>query len=306
MLDKERPQLVVVGPRITPQRRDMLLAAVNAGAHVLSEKPFVRTPADGDEVLALADKKSLKIAVAHQMRLAPCVVHLKKRIADGLLGDLVEMRAWGKQDKRAGGEDLLVLGVHLFDLMRLFAGDPRSCQAIVLEKGRPATLADARPATEDIGPVLGDQVSAQFTFDAGVIGAFTSAARLRDDTGHWGIEIVGSKGSARILADIWPGVLLKSPGKWDAAPAPRTDQWQPLNDDPAERIPPAQRTTAAANARVVDDLLAAVADNRDPACSARNAAKAVEMVHAVWQAGLSGARTRIPLENRAHALSAPG
>lgn len=302
MLDKEHPNLVVVGPRITPERRDMLLAAINAGAHVLSEKPFVRTPADGDEVLAIADKKNLKIAVAHQMHLAPCVVHLKKRLADGLLGELVEMRAFGKQDKRAGGEDLLVLGVHLFDLMRLFAGNPRSCEAVVLETGRPATRADAHPATEDIGPVLGDQIAAQFTFDNGVVGHFTSSAKLREEAGHWGIELVGTKGSARILADIWPRLMTKSHTKWDDTG--RTDAWRPLDDDPSLKIPATQRTTAAANARVVDDwLAAAIAENRDPACSGRNAAWAVEMVHAVWRAGVAGARVKLPLVERAHALA---
>jgi predicted dehydrogenase len=301
MLDKERPDLVVVGPRITPERRDMLLAALNAGAHVLCEKPFVRAPADGDEVLALADRKSLKIAVAHQMRLAHCVVHLKNRIAAGLIGDLVEMRAFGKQDQRAGGEDLLVLGVHLFDLMRRFAGDPRVCHGAVLAKGRPATRDDAHPATEDIGPVLGDQVSAHFTFDNGVIGHFTSDARLREQAGHWGIELVGTKASARILADIWPRLFVKSIAKWDDAGRP--DQWRPLDDDPALKIPAAARTTAAANALVVDDWLAAVGEDRDAACSGRSAAWAVEMVHAVWRAGLSGARVKLPLGERGHALA---
>jgi predicted dehydrogenase len=53
---------------------------------VVSEKPFRRTPADGDEVLALAERNEVRIAVAHQMRLAAGVVHLKKREDDGLIG----------------------------------------------------------------------------------------------------------------------------------------------------------------------------------------------------------------------------
>src|SRR4051794_28507663 len=45
MLEKERPALVCIGPRTTAERREMLLAAVGAGAHVMCEKPFVQTPA---------------------------------------------------------------------------------------------------------------------------------------------------------------------------------------------------------------------------------------------------------------------
>ena len=36
----------------------------------------------------------------------------------GRLGDVLEVRARGKEDSRGGGEDLMVLGTHLFDLMR--------------------------------------------------------------------------------------------------------------------------------------------------------------------------------------------
>ncbi|HYE20701.1 MAG TPA: Gfo/Idh/MocA family oxidoreductase [Tepidisphaeraceae bacterium] len=303
MLEKEKPQLVSVAPRTTPMRRDMLLAALGAGAHVVSEKPFVRSPADGDAVLALADKRGLKIAVAHQMRLAPAVVHLKKRVDDGLIGDLVEMRAWGKQDKRAGGEDLTVLGIHLFDLMRMFAGDPQWCTARVLNKaGGDATAADVKSAGEDLGPVLGDEIDAQIAFGKGVWGTFTSRQRLNEYSGWWGIELIGSKGSARILNDIWPRVMHRTATKWDDAG--RSEQWKPLPDDPSANAKNADRSTLLANARMVDDWLAAIREDREPVCSGRNAAKAVEIQHAIWRAALSGGRVKLPLTDRGHALGA--
>jgi predicted dehydrogenase len=288
---------------MTGERREMLLAALGAGAHVISEKPFVRAPADGDEVLKLAGDKGLRTAVGHQMHVAPPVVHLKRRIADGLIGELLEMHAWGKQDdRRAGGEDMVVLGTHLFDLMRVFAGggDPLWCTAQVLEKGRDATIADAKTATEDIGPILGDQITAQFAFPDSLTATFTSRARLREMTGHWGLELVGSKGAARILADIWPRVMFRGIGKWEDAG--RSDTWRPLEDDPSLKLPADARTSAAQNARVRDDWLAAITEKRDPATSGRHAARAVEMVHAVWQAGLARTRVELPLRRRNHAL----
>src|SRR5688572_14287004 len=104
MLEKERPTLVSVAPRWTEEHHAMGMAALGAGAHVIMEKPIATTPGEADEILALASKKNLRIAVAHQMRVAPSVVMLKKAIDDGLVGELLEMRAWGKQDGRAGGE----------------------------------------------------------------------------------------------------------------------------------------------------------------------------------------------------------
>ena len=298
MLSKERPQLVSIAPRWTDQHHAMAMAALAAGAHLLTEKPFMRTPAEADEVIAAADHAGRKIAVAHQMRMAPSVVHLNRAIGEGLVGDLLRIDAWGKQDARAGGEDTLVLGTHLFDLMRLFAGDARWCTARVLQQGRDITPADAHATGEDIGPVVGDEVFAQFGFDRGVNATFTSRSRLREQVGHWGIELTGSKGSARVLADIEPRVFVMKPTGW--TDAGRTDTWAPLKTPDVSTDGP--KGTDAANRRIVDDWLEAIRTNREPACSGRNGAAAVEMVMAICRAGLSQTRVAIPLKERGHPL----
>jgi hypothetical protein len=149
--------------------------------------------------------------------------------------------------------------------------------------------------------VLGNEIDAQFSFGKGVLGSFTSRGRLREHSGYWGIELIGSTGAARILADIWPRVLIRRAGKWEDAG--QTDQWRPIEDDPATRAAAEQRSTAAANARVVDDWLAAITGNRQPLCSGHNGARAVEMAMAVWHAALSGGRIKWPLSDRGHALS---
>src|SRR3989442_2743802 len=86
MLVKEKPQLVGIASRWTDQRREMCLAAIEAGAHLYTEKPFATDLIEADQILAAAKTKR-KIAVAHQMRLAPAILHLKKSIDDGLIGD---------------------------------------------------------------------------------------------------------------------------------------------------------------------------------------------------------------------------
>ena len=47
-------------------------------------------------------------------------------IREGVLGDIVELRGRGKEDRRGGGEDLMVLGTHIMDLMRMCGGEPSS------------------------------------------------------------------------------------------------------------------------------------------------------------------------------------
>jgi predicted dehydrogenase len=299
MLERERPGLVSVAPRHADQHRDMVLAALQVGAHVYCEKPFTTTPAEADELLAEAARRQLKIAIAHQMRLAPAILRLKAAVAEGLLGRLVELRGYGKQDARAGGEDMMVLGTHLFDLMRLFAGDPVSCRARVLWQQRDITRADARMVSDNIGPVAGDEVMAEFAFPGGVHATFTSRAALRDTIGAWGLELIGSKGVARINANIPPRIFLKKSDGWNQDG--RSDSWQPFAAD-AEAAGGGAPINVA-NGRIVQDWLGAITAGREPAGSARHGAWAVEMVMGVYEAALSAQRISFPLKRRTHPLA---
>lgn len=295
LLEKEKPNLVSIAMRQSDQHHALALATLRAGAHIYCEKPFVTAPNESDELLAEASQRGLRIAVAHTMRMTPPMVRLKQAIAEGLIGDVVEARSFGKQDTRAGGEDMMVLGSHLFDLLRLFLGDPLSCTARVLWQGRDITTADRRVVNDNVGYVAGDEVFAQFAFPKGVNGTFTSDAKLRETVGHWGIEFYGSKGAARINCDIAPNVFIRRSTAWKTEG--KTDEWQPL--DPAlVKSPPAH------NLDPVGDWLDAVAKNREPECSGRNGAWAVEMVMAVYQAALSGERVSFPLARRRHPLAA--
>ena len=300
MLKQEKPHLVSVAPRWTGEHHDMAAAALNIGAHVYLEKPITQTLAEADDLLAIARRAGLRIAVAHQMRLAPNVLFLKQRLAEGLIGDLLDIRACGKQDKRAGGEDLVVLGVHEFDLMRCFAGDPLWCSARAMQQSHEITLRDAHAATENIGLVAGDDIIAQFAFPNGVNASFTSRARNRALAEPWNMEFIGTKGAVRILMDIAPRVYALKGGSWTAQG--KTSEWRPLANDPTLGLAASEMSVGRANQRVVDDWLAAIAGNRDPICSGYAAMKALEMVMAVFAAGLTRHRLELPLKDRQHPL----
>jgi predicted dehydrogenase len=227
------------------------------------------------------------------MRMMPVMQRLRQAVTDGLIGDLVEMRAYGKQDARAGGEDMMVLGSHLFDLMRMLAGDPLWCSARVRWQGREITPQDGRLVKDNVGPVAGDEVFAQFAFPGAVNATFTSANKLRETVGQWGIELQGSKGAARINCDISPNVFLRQSPPWQAGG--KTDVWQPL-DAALVKAPPAH------NLGPVGDWLEAIAKNREPECSGKNGAWAVEMVMAVYWAALAGRRISFPLKDRQQPL----
>lgn len=294
LLDKERPQLVCIAMRHADQHSEIAMRALELGAHCYMEKPFVRTPAEADAVLAVAQRVQRKVAVAHTMRMAPITLKLRQALREGRIGRLRELRAYGKQDNRAGGEDMMVLGTHLFDLMRAFAGDPLWCTARVLQDGRDIVPTDRRLVTDDVGWVAGNQISAQFAFGNGVNATFTSDAALRETQAHWGIELLGSQGVFRFYGDIAPSVQLRQTTPW--SPEGRMERWDGFEPELARRA-------FAGNEAPVTDWLESIERDREPECSARNGAAAVEMVMAVYQAALRRTRVAFPLAERTHPLA---
>src|SRR5258708_36997657 len=111
------------------------------------------------------------------------------------MGDLLEMRARGKEDSRGGGEDMMVLGTHLFDLMRLLAGDASWCFAQVLQSGKPVTKAQVRTGGEGMGPVAGDQINAVYGFGKGGTASFSTDRARPGASPRFALSLYDAPGS---------------------------------------------------------------------------------------------------------------
>lgn len=134
LLDDTKPDIVSICPRWLDQHRDMILAAAERGIHIYMEKPFCRSLAEADQIVAACEKHNVKLAIAHQTRYSPKIQAVRSMIAEGLLGDLLELRGRGKEDQRGGSEDLWVLGSHVMNLIHVFGGEAHWCFAQVTEK----------------------------------------------------------------------------------------------------------------------------------------------------------------------------
>jgi predicted dehydrogenase len=294
MLEREKPDLVCIAPRVPDCHPAMALAAIQVAKGIFIEKPFTETPAEADAVLAAADQRGIKIQVAHNRRYTPEFVQAKALIDQGLIGQVRQVHIYGKQDKRAGGEDMIVLGTHDFDLMRFYFGDPRWCLASVTQDGRDITRADVRQGAEPI-LVAGDTVHALFAFPGDVMVHWSSVKRSDAwNTGvlpreRWAFEILGTKG---ILAQQSEFAWLNSPfleHKQDGV------EWQDL--------PQPARWERPDHARhPIKSLIHAIETNQQPVCSGEDGRWAVEMVAAVYESQRTGARVRFPLAQRDHPL----
>lgn len=299
MLEKERPDLVAVGPRWTAHHREYLLACAEAGAHGILEKPLTPDLAEADEVIAAMAAKNLKWAIAFNFRASPEIAHARKLLfEEGLIGDILEIRGRGKEDARSGGEDLIVLGIHLFDMMIYFLGKPRWCASRILVDGRTAARDDIRDATEALGPVVGDSLHAVFGFDRGVPGYFTSTKVKNANPGRYGMDIYGSNGIATIRIDPKPTVYYIQEPSW--APGGKDSIWKRLPDCPG--APEREPGAVAHYAPIIDDLIEAIEEDRAPKISLEDGRQATEMIQAVFEAPLHGGYVDMPLKERAHPL----
>ncbi|MEZ5304841.1 MAG: Gfo/Idh/MocA family oxidoreductase [Verrucomicrobiales bacterium] len=305
MLAAEKPDLVSICPRWPDQHRDMLVAAAEAGVlGVYMEKPMCRSLEEADAMIAAAEKHGMKAAVAHQTRYSPVVHAAKQMVEDGKIGRVLELRGRGKDDPRGGGEDLWVLGVHVFNLMHYFGGEPTWCSALVEQGGEPVTKAHVKPGNEALGPLAGDHLAAMFRLSGGAFGYFSSAraAAPRDDPSRFGITIYGSDGVIALEFGYLPRAHWLPDGSW--TPGRTGKAWVPISSNgPGE--PETLKIGSQlgdGNVAAVRDLLHAIADDRQPECSLYEARTTISMVSAVFESHRLGKPVGFPLENRKNPL----
>lgn len=138
-----------------PMHADNAKMALNAGKHVLMEKPFTINAAEAEEVVALAKSKGLVVLEAMWTRFLPHMVEVRKIVASGVLGELRSIIADHTQDlpddpahrlnaMELGGGALLDLGIYPISFTWDILGAPQTIQSTANFKG---TGADAQVAT---------------------------------------------------------------------------------------------------------------------------------------------------------------
>ncbi len=122
---------------------EQVMAAAAAGKHIHVEKPLTLDRASAADVVAAAKRAGIVLAVGFNRRFHPSVVEIRKRLADGRLGEVESMVAmhttstgqfiaadnWRAQPDEAPGGALTAVGVHSIDAMVEFGGEVRDVLA---------------------------------------------------------------------------------------------------------------------------------------------------------------------------------
>ena len=120
------------------------VALLEAGKHVMVEKPMAMSVAECDAMIEVATRSNGTLMVAHCWRFDEHVRAMRDRVASGELGEIVKTRGYGVhvnagpsgwfvEPALAGGGALPDMGVHAIDTARFVLGDPdptRVCAVI--------------------------------------------------------------------------------------------------------------------------------------------------------------------------------
>ncbi|MGE4563267.1 MAG: Gfo/Idh/MocA family protein [Victivallaceae bacterium] len=175
------------------------LAALNAGKHVLVEKPMASRIADADAMIDLARKKKLVLHVNQSMRYVPLWCEIKRRLDAGAIGTPIHARClraasaspdvgWSKGatwfvQKKYEGSLVTDIAVHMADALQWFFGPVKSILAL------------NRNRTHEVP----DNVNALLDFANGATGSLELSWTF--PTGCGALELYGEKGTLRMLAD---------------------------------------------------------------------------------------------------------
>ncbi len=119
----------------TPLHADYAIAALNAGKHVLVEKPFARTARDADRLVAAAQRCRRTLMCAMCMRFWPGWTWLKERVADQAYGKVCAAhfrrvsshpgKSFYNDGQQCGGA-ILDLHIHDVDYVQYAFGRPKA------------------------------------------------------------------------------------------------------------------------------------------------------------------------------------
>lgn len=199
-------------------------AALEAGCHVLAEKPPCTRLDEFESLCRLADQKQRLLMLGMSTRLHPAAVQARKLIEDGYLGRVCSVtmnwvtegsrlrsaeyqKSWLADKSKAGGGKLIFHGIHYLDLIHYLTDDviTRVCGFAETVSGQPIGVEDCA--------VLA------LKFENGMVGTLNTGFYLTDgyDTS---VRVWGTEG--------WLRIELPSPTplQWKSIKGPTTDVQQ--------------------------------------------------------------------------------
>jgi predicted dehydrogenase len=298
MLKALQPDIAVVcTPH--PSHASITIDSLQAGCHVLTEKPIAVEVAEADAMIAVAEQTKRIMAVNFQHRFRPVVEKAKQLIDNGEMGALVRVMvvepwlrtaayyrsaSWRGSWTTEGGGVLLNQSPHTLDLLCYLVGSPSKVWGWIRTRYQAMECEDT--------------AQAMLEYPNGAPGYFT--ASTAEAGGERRIEIVGERGTLILVGDQLTfqqfdpplrDFITNDPNFFNT-PNIRSETFMlPANDSSGNHF------------AVHRDLQAAIAENRQPRCNGAGGLLSLELANAIIYSSFSGQAATLPLDRPAyHAL----
>ena len=309
MLDQERLDLVIVATHAA-MHYQTVVDTVQRGVHVFCEKPLALSLRDGDTMLASAKAAGVKIAVNHIKRASRGNAVIRGLLESGVIGTPYLIRGEGKGQRWAGSE-LMEMGTHLFDWLRLLAGDPAWLFAHIVQDGRDANCADIVHSRElpyrerDCGLVLGERAYCSLGLPGGMHADIGFLSQVDGSDIGYGFDICGTTGTLAVRRSLGTDIFLQrgyhrgplGAQEWEQIPV---DEYGGLTSPVAATGMEGERL--ACQRRLLCDMLSAIEEDREPLSSGHDGLAALELSMAAWESQRVGQPVTLPLPVRDHPL----
>ncbi|WLP90755.1 Gfo/Idh/MocA family oxidoreductase [Gordonia sp. NB41Y] len=276
-----------------PAHESAVVAAAEAGVHVLCEKPIAVDLAAADRMIAATERAGVIFGVVFQRRLWPAAQRIRAAIDDGRIGTpiLGEVSVllhrptgyyasdpWRGRWDTDGGGVLMTQAIHQIDLLQWFCGTPVSVTGFI------------RTHTHGEHIETEDSASAVVAFESGATATITATTALSHNLGNR-VTVVGAGGATGSVLEFPEGhegvtELWTVEGEVEFTPVFRPDV-------------PAHQDIADINSRLtpfhilqIQDFVDAVREGRRPMVTGADARTSLAIVTAIYES----ARTGRPVE----------
>jgi predicted dehydrogenase len=199
---------------------EIAIASLEAGKHVLCEKPLANTVEEAEAMVvaaAAAEARGVRSMVGFNYRRVPAISLARRLVQEGRLGTIRHVRAqylqdwivdptfplvWRLQKERAGSGALGDIGAHIIDVAQFVCGSTISgvsglTETFVRERPLPAASAGlAASGGSGTGAVTVDDAALFFArFDSGALGSFEATRFASGRKNAMRLEVNGSDGS---------------------------------------------------------------------------------------------------------------
>ena len=202
MLEERKPDVVSVatgGYEYSSDHYAPTIQALEAGCHVLGEKPISNNIAHGEEMVAKAKEMGVCYGIDLNHRFTPAARLAKKWVDEGRLGHLlfVNMAMWIMNPAESSPYyHLKALHPHTIDVMRYFCGDIEAVHCF---------------ATKAPGRKIWSTAQFNMRFKNGVVGSLTGSYDIARGHPMERCEVAGT-GGRFVLDDMWHELTLYPAG----------------------------------------------------------------------------------------------